>query len=299
MDIIYISFLEAEVPRINPCSLCNFSLNRPLQLVTGGGFTNQDPTLNCKYDPRQFFSAFLPLLLLLLESWLERPFYAAPPSSRCCVLGTDSLDPKWHCSRSGGSRASLWREALLVPWSNQQKGWCGQTKVVSPALVSLFIAWFWSISARVLTENDFEKQLGYQVEISFREQVDKSKSQPDIKHFCTTVKPYFWVKNELSSSWVYLASRRALRAAQLLPDLRAWKGDLHPVGTRGTTLSGGQRARQGHGEDCWLQRSARYLTPPEASRNSEEAKLLTCAMTLCVKCAARSLGSNDYQLYQL
>ena len=44
MDIIYISFLEAEVPRINPCSLCNFSLNRPLQLVRGG-FTNQDPTL--------------------------------------------------------------------------------------------------------------------------------------------------------------------------------------------------------------------------------------------------------------
>ena len=37
MDIIYISFLEAEVPRINPCSLCNFSLNRPLQLVRGGG----------------------------------------------------------------------------------------------------------------------------------------------------------------------------------------------------------------------------------------------------------------------
>ena len=45
MDIIYISFLEAEVPRINPRSLCNFSLNRPLQLVGGGGFTNQDPTL--------------------------------------------------------------------------------------------------------------------------------------------------------------------------------------------------------------------------------------------------------------
>ena len=36
MDIIYISFLEAEVPRINPSSLCNFSLNRPLQLVGGG-----------------------------------------------------------------------------------------------------------------------------------------------------------------------------------------------------------------------------------------------------------------------
>ena len=46
MDIIYISFLEAEVPRINPCSLCNLSLNRALQLVGGGrGFTNQDPTL--------------------------------------------------------------------------------------------------------------------------------------------------------------------------------------------------------------------------------------------------------------
>ena len=47
MDIIYISFLEAEVPRINPCSLCNLSLNRTLQLVGGGGrgFTNQDPTL--------------------------------------------------------------------------------------------------------------------------------------------------------------------------------------------------------------------------------------------------------------
>ena len=44
MDIIYISFLEAEVPRINPCSLCNFSLNRPLQLVRGR-VTNQDPTL--------------------------------------------------------------------------------------------------------------------------------------------------------------------------------------------------------------------------------------------------------------
>lgn len=38
---------------------------------------------------------------------------------------------------------------------------------------------------------------------------------------------------------------RALRAAQLVPDLRVWKGDLHPVGTRGTTLSGGQRARLG------------------------------------------------------
>ena len=40
-------------------------------------------------------------------------------------------------------------------------------------------------------------------------------------------------------------SRRAVRAAQLLPDLRVWKGDAHPVGARGTTLSGGQRARLG------------------------------------------------------
>ena len=38
---------------------------------------------------------------------------------------------------------------------------------------------------------------------------------------------------------------RAVRAAQLLPDLRVWKGDAHPVGARGTTLSGGQRARLG------------------------------------------------------
>eukprot|EP00435_Cladocopium_sp_Y103_P070120 s1381_g34.t1 len=38
---------------------------------------------------------------------------------------------------------------------------------------------------------------------------------------------------------------RAIRAAQLLPDLRVWNGDRHPVGTRGTTLSGGQRARLG------------------------------------------------------
>ncbi|CAK8987864.1 unnamed protein product [Durusdinium trenchii] len=38
---------------------------------------------------------------------------------------------------------------------------------------------------------------------------------------------------------------RAVRAAQLLPDFRAWKGDGHPVGARGATLSGGQRARLG------------------------------------------------------
>lgn len=93
-----------------------------------------------------------------------------------------------------------------------------------------------------------------------------------------------------------------------MPDLRVWKGDLHPVGTRGTTLSGGQRARQGMGKttnyallagfDCFL--APKELKIHHTTRNSEDAKVLTYAMTLCVKCAsARSLGSIDYQLYQL
>ncbi|CAJ1406943.1 unnamed protein product [Effrenium voratum] len=38
---------------------------------------------------------------------------------------------------------------------------------------------------------------------------------------------------------------RALRAAQLLPDLAIWGNDSHPVGARGATLSGGQRTRRG------------------------------------------------------
>ncbi|CAJ1342042.1 unnamed protein product [Effrenium voratum] len=38
---------------------------------------------------------------------------------------------------------------------------------------------------------------------------------------------------------------RALRAAQLLPDLAIWGNDSHPVGARGATLSGGQRTRLG------------------------------------------------------
>ncbi|CAE7816212.1 Abcc1 [Symbiodinium microadriaticum] len=42
------------------------------------------------------------------------------------------------------------------------------------------------------------------------------------------------------------ASRHAIRAAQLGPDLREWPGgDRHAVGARGATLSGGQRTRLG------------------------------------------------------